>query len=89
MQNLVVLIDPSIFAFDVSSKAGNMLLNRFCIDEDAAFELSEVKYFKKGGPNKVLRINTPDTRSNKRKKGKDYSFIQSFIILSNLIFMNN
>ena len=44
MQNLVVLIDPSEEAWETSLKAGNMIFNRFCIDEDAAFELSGVNY---------------------------------------------
>ena len=43
-QNLVVFMEqyknPSI----ISMKAGNMCLNRFCIEEDAAFELSDVYY---------------------------------------------
>ena len=47
MQNLVVLMEPSEDAFDTPLKAGNMILNRFCIDEDAAFELSGVNYLKK------------------------------------------
>ena len=42
MQNLVVLIEPSDSSYDISSKAGIMCMNRFCIDEDAAFELSAV-----------------------------------------------
>ena len=46
MQNLVVLMEPSKDAYDHSLKAGNMIFNRFCIDEDAAFELSGVNYLK-------------------------------------------
>ena len=42
MQNLVVMMDPSQDAYNLSLKGGNMILNRFCIDEDAAFELSGV-----------------------------------------------
>ena len=42
MQNMVVLMDPPWKEFDFSSTAGNMFLNRFCIDEDTAFELSGV-----------------------------------------------
>ena len=45
--NLVVFIDPSEEKFDISMKFGNMIFNRFCIDEDAAFELSEVNHVKK------------------------------------------
>ena len=44
MQNLVVMMEPSKYADDVSLKAGNMIFNRFCIDEDVAFELSGVNY---------------------------------------------
>ena len=46
MQNLVVLMEPSEHASNISSKTGMMILNRFCIDEDAAFELSEVHHLK-------------------------------------------
>ena len=34
MQNLVVLMEPSGDAYNTPLKAGNMILNRFCIDED-------------------------------------------------------
>ena len=44
MHNLVVLIEPSRDAHQTPLKAGNMILNRFCIDEDAAFEISGVDY---------------------------------------------
>ena len=46
MQNLLVLIEPFEDAHETPLKAGNMILNRFCIDEDAAFELSGVHYLK-------------------------------------------
>ena len=42
MQNLVVLMEPSQTVHNIRLKSGNMYLNRFCIDEDAAFELSGV-----------------------------------------------
>ena len=32
---------------EISFKGGNMFLNRFCIEEDAAFELSGIHYLKK------------------------------------------
>ena len=47
MQNLVVLMEPSEDAWNSSLKAGKMIFNRFCIDEDAAFELSGINYLKK------------------------------------------
>ena len=45
MQNLVFFIEPPKSAYEASLKAANMYLNRFCIDEDAAFELSGVRDF--------------------------------------------
>ena len=47
MQNLVFLMDPSRYAHNIDLKCGNMCLNRFSIDEDAAFELSGVHYLEK------------------------------------------
>ena len=47
MQNLVVLMEPSDDAWKTSLRGGNMILNRFFIDEDAAFELSGINYLKK------------------------------------------
>ena len=47
MQNLVVLMEPNERAYLTSLRTGNMFLNRFCIDEDAAFELSGVNHLKK------------------------------------------
>ena len=53
MQNLVVLMDPPEDTWNISSKAGNMILNRFCIEEDAAFELSGVHYLKKSSESEL------------------------------------
>ena len=47
-------------------KGGNMILNRFCIDEDAAFELSGVNSFKKSSYGME--------EYEKKEKGKEYSF---------------
>ena len=47
MQNIVFLMEPPEEEYDTSLKAGNMYLNRFCIDEDAAVELSGVYDLKK------------------------------------------
>ena len=41
-QNIILLQEPPRDTFDISMKAGKMLLNRFCIDEEAGFELSGV-----------------------------------------------
>ena len=44
MQNLIVLMEPSKDAENISWKGGRLFFNRFCIDEDAACELSGVYY---------------------------------------------
>ena len=88
MQNLVVLMEPSENAEVKPLKAGNMILNRFCIDEDAAFELSGVDYLTKYswphsyGENREFEVE-------KKVKGKDYSFLRSLFNLRNYIYMNN
>ena len=67
-QNLVVLIDPSKNDYNISFKAANMYLNRFCIDEDAGFECSGVLYLKESSFD--LPIDTPSDESI--AKGKWY-----------------
>ena len=43
-QNIIMLHEPLKDAFDISLQAGNMLSNRFCIDEEAGFEFSGVHH---------------------------------------------
>ena len=71
MQNLVVFMEPSENAFLTPLKGGNMILNRFCIDEDAAFELSGVYSLKKSSENMVF---TEKFALKRKEKGKEYSF---------------
>ena len=46
MQNIILLMDPSKTEWNISLKGGNLAINRFTIDEDAAFELSGIYYLK-------------------------------------------
>ena len=50
MQNLVVFNEPSKDASNISFKAANLYLNKFCIDEEAACELSGVYYLETEEP---------------------------------------
>ena len=43
-QNLVLFIEPIKRKYDISPKSGKMCINRFCIEEDAAFEFSGVHH---------------------------------------------
>ena len=73
MQNLVVLVEPSNYAEETPLKAGNMILNRFCIDEDAAFELPGVHYLKEP-PTGFGRTKLNEKR---KAKGKEYLVVLS------------
>jgi len=84
MQNLVVFMKPFEDTWETSLKGGKMILNRFCIDEDAAFELSGVHYFKNPSRNiaygpygmeGAIRYGRSLEFKEKRKvKGKEYPF---------------
>ena len=78
MQNLVVFIEPSEDASNVSEKAGKLYLNRFCIDEDAACELSGVYYLKSEEP-----LNF--TLKQKSEGKANYVIIISLIVQVNLL----
>ena len=52
MQNLVFLMEPSNDAYRFNLEGGDMYLNRFAIDEDAAFEVSGVYHLIKSSENK-------------------------------------
>ena len=66
MQNLVFLMEPSLDAERTPMKAGNMCLNRFLIDEDAAFELSGVHYLEK-----CLDLEESWLSQEQKMKGKE------------------
>ena len=71
MQNLVILMDPSKEADLVSETNGNMCLNRFCIDEDAAFELSGIHYLKKSSYF-IANRSVKKYYFQRKSKGKEY-----------------
>ena len=70
MKNLVVFMEPSENAWNTSLKGGNMILNRFCIDEDAGFELSGVQYLKKS-PENVRVDKVREFQLKKKEKGME------------------
>ena len=73
MQNLFILMESSEHAEIVSSKVADMCLNRFCIDEDAAFEISGVNYLKKSSRLMIQYGDTTDMQSKRKSKGMGYS----------------
>ena len=87
MQNLVVLMEPSEDAWNTCLKGGNMILNRFCIDEDAAFELAGVNYLKKDTHNRQKAIYI-EPKGYYREKGMEYSFLRFYFIFRNSTLRN-
>ena len=88
MQNLVVFLDPNEDAIntcesgsDICFKGGKMFLNRFCIDEDHAFELSGVHYFNE--PGKYLIKVFLDGRTNEIGKGNSCELIKGLNSIPN------
>ena len=69
MQNLVILMELFKEAEEVSLKGGNMCLNRFCIDEDAAFELSSIHYLRKSSDEMI------NSGKKLQRKLKDKGFL--------------
>ena len=76
MQNLVLVIElqDAYNLHETPLKGGNMILNRLCIDEDAAFELSGVYYFDRR--RWYYDMMFPE-------KGKEFSFSRFIFILIN------
>ena len=76
MQNLVFLKQPPhFFRSDTSEMAGNMHLNRFCVGEDAAFEVFGVYNLKNDPTCSVSGFSLPDLEvghhtDNKETSGK-------------------
>ena len=87
-QKLVVLMEPSEDPDVISMKEGNMILNRFCIDEDAAFELSGVNNLKKSSYD-IEHWDSPKFIVKRIQKGKEYSFRRSYFIFQNLVSLEN
>ena len=92
MQNIVALMEPSEEARETPIKVGNMILNRFCIHEDAAFELAGINYLKPSldeikranhGPSRMTEVD--EFKFKRKEKGKEHSFIRSYLYA----YMNN
>ena len=42
MQNIVLFMKPDESAYETPLKIGNLIMNRFAVDEDAAFEILKI-----------------------------------------------
>ena len=63
--------------YDNSMNAGNMFINRCCIDEEASFEISGIYHLKDSSP--MMRYNdswvhSRESLEQRRRLGKDFRF---------------
>ena len=89
MQNLVLLIEPSEDANEISFKGGNMCLNQFSIDEDAAFELSGVHYLGNSWLNIIWSDEFEVERKSKGKGSLSFQFMASVCLIAFLNDLNS
>ena len=54
-----------------------MIMNRFCIDEEAGFELSGVHYLEKSS-NDIIDKETREFELKRKEKGKDHYSVLLF-----------
>ena len=66
MQKIVLFIEPYESKFFTPSKSGNLFMNRFAVDEDAAFEI--LKIFELG-------IEVGMSSEGLKQKGIDLIFV--------------
>ena len=69
MHSLVFFMEPPSEEYKISLKAGIMCMNRFCIDEDASFELSGFYDLKKSAEKVWQKVNGNFVLSNDAAKG--------------------
>ena len=55
MQKIVLFIDPNAFAHETPLKIGNLFMNRFAVDEDAASEI--LKIYELEGMDLIITID--------------------------------
>ena len=63
MQKIVLFIEPNGEAWRTPSKIGNLFMNRFAVDEDAAFEI--LKIFELGKSSDSM------STEERKQKGRD------------------
>ena len=75
-QNLYFLIEPNSIPYEFPLKISNLYLNRFAIDEDAAFEILGVDYLHLSSqnyltlPEKRIRDETFERNALKERRVK-------------------
>ena len=82
MHNVILLMEPSRDPWNISIKAGYLFLNRFCIEEDLAVEISGV-YFLQKSDSRMARNTLNEQyyhRFNAKRKSKGFSYMNRGVI---------
>ena len=84
MQKIVLFIEPNDEAFDTPLKIGNLFMNRFAVDEDAASEILKIFELEKTSceislPEPYLSPEYENFEEERKQKGKDLIKIGRFV----------
>lgn len=83
-QNIVLMVEPSEDKFTCATKIGNLFINRFAIDEEAAFEIIQILEFEKSFYKMEERshVEFNDYSRERKEKGSAQALdIQYFAVL--------
>ena len=70
MQKIVLFIEPNEDAFMTPLKIGNLFLNRFAVEEDAAFEVLKIFELEKASW-KMYDLDHSEYKKERKQKGMD------------------
>ena len=88
MQKIVLFIEPSDDAWRTPLKIGNLFMNRFAVDEDAAFEVMKIFELEKTSfeMSKLSQSTFKNFKKERIHKGKDLNIktdrLNSFTIVN-------
>ena len=79
MQKIILLVESNYHAFLTPAKIGNILMNRFAIDEDASCEILKILELAKASieismPGREYYTNFTEER---QQKGMDHSVVKT------------
>lgn len=82
-QNIVLIVEPSEDQFTCATNIGNLFINRFAIEEEAAFEIIQILEFEKSFYKMEERshVEYNDYSRERKEKGlAQVSKIQYFVV---------
>ena len=86
-ETVALLLGPKEGRCDISWRAGNMFLNRMCIDEDAAFETQGIYFiesFHDSEPSDNDKVYEPVRKRKRKLEGRSRKIFQKSVFVINL-----